>query len=204
MSSLLLLKFTISCLIHFYCCKRLLGRNNTVTTSASASSYRLCWCLPDNWLTLAKTLHHDTATINSEFIFSNLADQFKTSGRTWDSRLFLLFFWSPFVMHFSQPMPSCQVTCLRNNSLGNIHPVFIHQIIGSCKLSASPLSRHAGQDCANLEVTAQCSRPVYKAISTSAQQLATAAPAGILQQQRCRLLRPHQRSGTLPLSPAVR
>ena len=35
--------------------------------------------------------------------------------------------------------PSCQITCLRNNCLGNIHPVFIHQIIGCLQLSHSIL-----------------------------------------------------------------
>ena len=94
------------------------------TCDSSSASYCLCWCHPDNRLTLAKTLHHDTATINSEFIFSNLTDSFNklfkkfilpTSGRTWNSRLFLLFFWSPLVMRLSQPMPSCEVTCLRNS-----------------------------------------------------------------------------------------
>ena len=148
-SSLLLLGFTLSRSLNFYCSKRLLGRNNTATTSAPhercqhllrgalllsysvtnsrlfcASSYRLCWYLPDNWHTHAKTLHHDTATINSEFIFSNLTDQFNNlfkkfvlpnSGRTWDARLFSLFFWSPFVVCFSQPTPCYQVTCLRNS-----------------------------------------------------------------------------------------
>ena len=34
MNSLLLLGFTLSHSFHFYCCKRLLGRNNTATTSA--------------------------------------------------------------------------------------------------------------------------------------------------------------------------
>ena len=88
-------KFTLSRLIHFYCCKRLLGRNNTATTSAphercqhllkgalllstgwrtcdssSASSYHLCWSLPVNWLALTKTYHHNIATVNSEFIFT--------------------------------------------------------------------------------------------------------------------------------------
>ena len=33
-SSLLLLGFTLSLSFHFYCCKRLLGRNNTATASA--------------------------------------------------------------------------------------------------------------------------------------------------------------------------
>ena len=36
--------------------------------SPNASSYRLCWSLPVNWLALAKTYHHDIATVNSEFI----------------------------------------------------------------------------------------------------------------------------------------
>ena len=38
-SSLLLLKFTLSRLIHFYCCKRLLGRNNTAHLTKGASTF---------------------------------------------------------------------------------------------------------------------------------------------------------------------
>ena len=43
--------------------------------SSGASSYRHYWCLLDNWRTLAKTLHYDVATVNSEFIFSYITDQ---------------------------------------------------------------------------------------------------------------------------------
>ena len=74
-SSLLLLKFTLSRLIHFYCCKRLLGRNNTATTSAP---HQRC----QHFLRGALLL----------------------SCNVTNSPLFLLFFWSPFVMHFSQPI----------------------------------------------------------------------------------------------------
>ena len=105
-SSLLLLRFTLSRNIHFYCCKRFLGRNSTATTSAPhkscqhplkgalllansttdlrlfwSSSYRHCWRLPDNWCTLTMTLHHDIATVNSEFIFSYLTDQSESMFR---------------------------------------------------------------------------------------------------------------------------
>ena len=95
-SSLLLLGFTLSRSFHFYCCKRLFGRKSRlqqpvhlskgVSTfsgvlyyspavwrtcdSSSASSYRLCWSLHVNWLALAKTYHHDIATVNLEFIFT--------------------------------------------------------------------------------------------------------------------------------------
>ena len=99
-SSLLLLRFTLSSNIHFYRCKRFLGRNNTATTRAPhercqhplkgalllanyTTDLRLFWRFflspllkpSDNWRTLAKTLHHDIATVNLEFIFFYITDQ---------------------------------------------------------------------------------------------------------------------------------
>ena len=66
-------------------------------------------------------------------------------------------------MHFSQPTPSCQVTCLRNNSLGNIHPVFIHQIIGCLQLS--PLWQSTSRLCCLLDTTS--TRPAFTSTSAA-------------------------------------
>ena len=108
-NSLLLLKFTLSRLMHFYCCKRLLGRNNTATTSAP---HERCQHLLKGALLLSM---RDGLAALLALLLSTFADPFLSTD-------------SPLPRHIittsQQSIPKLFFLCNRpvRNSVQEIHP----------------------------------------------------------------------------------
>ena len=127
-SSLLLLGFTLSRSFHFYCCKRLLGRNNTATASAPHEKcqhlHRLAtvahlfpWFSTLARVSLILPLYHGFWTQNAHcgliFLVAQCSLQTCSKVHTRNSNSLLSCLWHKCPAQLSSTLPRCHhILCL--------------------------------------------------------------------------------------------